>query len=444
MLFHPGLLAAGYEVEVPSTLADPFVLAGGVGIVLLLVSSLATARRYPIPSLAVMWLLITISPTSSFVPGPLLMDEDRTYLPFLAIYMVLGAAGALLWVGKRKWKVALVAGVAIVGAMLSTSARCVTWSDRIWIWLDAIGKYPGAVNAQGGLCLQLSVSPDRVNEAVSACTTALQQWPQSTSIGSALVRSLARMGRLKEANEVADRLLLKNPSDPQLLNMAGHLAWQQDRPHLAIPKYEASLRKSPWDIHAMLYLAKCYLEVGARNKVGKLIAQAERLHPTSPDQLLWLAEMHIVLGDLDRSQALLQRLGRERPDHPETLLAMTQLAQRRGKLRESMRLLDRVEVLASKDPNTMLRVARARLRGKDFTGATRILRRLNAQFPKADHAKLLLVVALLDAGRLPEACRLFGELTGAPNPSAATIRHYERAQRRCRENPPPVQNDGAP
>jgi tetratricopeptide (TPR) repeat protein len=406
MVFAPNLLAAAYDVGVARSLADPAVIAGGAGLLALLAGSIVLARRYPFPTLAVVLALLTLSPTSSFVPGPLLVDEDRTYLPFIAIWALFGGAAAWAWRGgrARRLAAAAMATLAIGGSALATAARCITWSDDVWVWLDALEKYPEAQAAHTNLCAALSGKPGHARAAVAACRRAVEAGPDSTVAASALVRSLAALGRFREARAVVDRGLARRPGDPHLLKVAGHLAWASDEPDRAIPYYLRALRQNPWDVEALLYFAKSHQEVGREAEARRALRYIEGRPILDAAARATLADLYRELGDLDRAERILETLRREGPAEATPVLGLALLALSRGDRSRAGALLAEAERKSGDWPSLHLRIARAHRERGAPAEAARILRHLLAARPAASVARAELALAELSLGRRKEAC----------------------------------------
>ncbi|MBM4320628.1 MAG: tetratricopeptide repeat protein, partial [Deltaproteobacteria bacterium] len=230
MLVHPGLLAADYDLRLVQDLGgDPLAILAGAGLLLLVVVALGRSRKAPLAGLACCWLLITISPTSSFVPCTLLVDEDRTYLPFALLWALIGLAGASFVIRRRA--LALAVSLLVVGGLVfATVARGAIWSDPLWVWLDALEKYPGARNARLALCTTLSQADGQAVEAVAACRAFLVESPQNPMALSSLALALVKLGRTEEAEVEVARGLAHAPQSPELCRIAGHLAWFGDQP----------------------------------------------------------------------------------------------------------------------------------------------------------------------------------------------------------------------
>jgi protein O-mannosyl-transferase len=416
MVVRPGLLAAAYDVAISSSPLEPAVLVAGTALLGLAVLAVLLRRRLPLPALAVAWVLVTLSPTSSFVPGPLLIDEDRTYLPFVALWaLVGGAAGlALLRGGLSRAVAAGAVLLALVGLLFSTAQRCVTWGDRLWVWLDAVRKYPRAPIAGANLCGILSETPGRAPQAERVCREALALSPRSPRLAGALVEVLAGVGRYREAEVELRRARRISPADPFLLKIAGHLAWVQDRPAEAIPLYLESLRRNPWDHGTAVSLARAYEEAGRPELARRALVQAfpgpveAEAWADDAQTLLGAAEIEERLGELGRAERRLEALRRAHPDLAAPIVDLARLALRGGRRARARVLLDEAEGQASSEDSFLLaRLARGRLELGQAQRAVVLAGRALALAPQNGLAHAVLAAALLGSGRRAQACAAY-------------------------------------
>ena len=431
MVVAPWLLAAAYDVAIPTGLFDgPWALAGGVGLVLVLGGALLLRRRAPLASLATLWVLFTLAPTSSIVPGPLLVDEDRTYLPFVMIWALVGFGALALWRRGRALRLAtgVAGGLVLLALSLTTVARCVTWSDPVWVWIDALRRYPGADRAQTNLCVRLSIEPKRVREAVASCGRRLERAPDDTRAAEGLGRALMLTGNPRGAASVLDRALRTAPDAVNLHRIAGLVAWTRDHPREAVQHLLRAVRGDPWDVASWVYLASAFQELGRSADARRVLVEVDGSRIPDDDVVrLALADLRRELGQLDRAESALEKLRTESPGQVGPLVSLALLASQRGDRSRALRLLETAERRAGHDAGAQLRVARAWLQ-LDAARAVHTLRRLLTHRPDAQNARLMLAVALLRSGRRDEACVAHRRVTAMDLASPAQLR-WDRALR---------------
>lgn len=136
-----------------------FLPEGSVGasiVGLLLLAALVAAaihwrRRAPFLSLAVLWSLVCLAPTSSWIARLDFLTEKPLYLAWFGPALLLGSA-----VQEVRGRVARRAVAIGTAALLSLGAvfsveRAWTWSDPIRLWLDATAKAPRSARCWNNL-----------------------------------------------------------------------------------------------------------------------------------------------------------------------------------------------------------------------------------------------------------------------------------------------------
>ena len=114
----------------------------------LLLLALWLRRREPLASLGIVWFLLFLAPTSSFVPLVEPMAEHRAYLPAAGILLAIAAIATRAMAALRspRGRTAAVAGLGLVVALLAamTAARIAVWRDQVRLWREAARGAPGA------------------------------------------------------------------------------------------------------------------------------------------------------------------------------------------------------------------------------------------------------------------------------------------------------------
>lgn len=142
-------------LSVDHGLAAAAVGAAAVGVGALLVTgALLTAwlarRRAPLLTLALLWPLVALLPTSGALAKLDLVTEKPLYLAWLGPSLCCGALVA--WARRRAGRVALGAAAALVLVMAGASARrVVIWQDARTLWADAVAKAPDNARAWSNL-----------------------------------------------------------------------------------------------------------------------------------------------------------------------------------------------------------------------------------------------------------------------------------------------------
>ena len=304
MVFAPSLLSTVYQIK-PAGKDDALAWLGAAGILALLVAAVWLARRFPLPALAVIWCAIALAPTSSLIPIPLLVDEDRVYLAFLPLWGLV-AAGAIRLAERRSvlFRRAVATGIAVAVLVAGgfTLARGALWSDPELLWSDACKRHPGSATAAANYCAAVAGNPDRLPLALAACESANRRFPANQSVKMNLVTTYAAVGAIDKADAVVASTLETDEVSPQFERLAGHLAWAKGRPAEAIPHYQRALQGLPFNLEIAIYLARSYAELGRMAEARDLAGQLDHwTMPNDASERLSLAELHRAIGWRERA-----------------------------------------------------------------------------------------------------------------------------------------------
>ncbi|MGC9983443.1 MAG: tetratricopeptide repeat protein [Polyangia bacterium] len=304
MVFAPSLLSTVYEIK-PADRNDALAWLGAAGILALLVGAVWLARRFPFPALAVIWCAIAVAPTSSLIPIPLLVDEDRVYLAFFPLWGIL-AVGAVRLADRRSvlLRRAVAAGIALAVLLAGgyTLARGALWSDPELLWFEACKRAPGSATAAVNYCAALTERPDMRRLAIAACENANRRFPEDQLVKMNLVTIYVAVGAIDKADALVASALKTDEGSPQFERLAGHLAWAKGRPAEAITHYQRALQRLPLNLEIAIYLARSYAEIGRTGEARDLAGQIDRwTMPNDASQRLSLAELHHAIGWQERA-----------------------------------------------------------------------------------------------------------------------------------------------
>ncbi|TNE44161.1 MAG: hypothetical protein EP343_30885 [Deltaproteobacteria bacterium] len=366
----PDSLSVSYDTSIVQSLWSFPVLMGSIALLALFVLAIFAVRRWPLVSVVLLWWFFTLAPTSSFVPGPLLADENRTYLPFLSVWLTLGLLLALVLRGSslRRWGGTVLFAVAILGFSMTTVQRSILWRDSIKLWSNSVTKYPGASNVNGwiNLCNEL-VERRLFQRGLAVCEAALRQKMLTRSslyTNAALAR--VSLGYPKQASRWLKLGLATYPRNHRMLQTAGNLAWFQGHPKEAIPFYQKTLSLHPSQPKVRLYYAASLMEVGQVKDSSSLLesmnaGQLDDLRST----LLYLRLLQEA-GLFRKAETLLSRYRRRGSLRPEFLLEWLHLQCMKGKTKGVMERLAVLEGKARNNLSFLSKIARVYRRCRAF------------------------------------------------------------------------------
>ena len=312
MVMVPSLVSIVYDVA-PARVGDGYVWLASLSLLGVLVFAVAMIRRRPWLALAILWAALALAPTSTLVPIPLLMDEDRVYLALLLLWvfpaylLVWWAGRGHAWFGKPAARV--VGAVLLLVLVGFTLARASLWCDPVVLWSEANERHPDSAIAATNFCAALTAQPERAQQAVAICQKAYERAPDDPNLQFNLTKAYVGVGAMTQAESLVAALLARGQTSPQLLRVAGHLAWYRDRPADAIGYYRQALADLPLDLETAIYLARSYAELQQTTEATSLARQID--HWVLPGDValhLALAALHQSIGWSDRACAEYRKL----------------------------------------------------------------------------------------------------------------------------------------
>ena len=289
VLVFPGPLSTdfGYAARIPFTLrfgAESALATAIWGAVL--AAGLATVRRAPLFSLAVLWVFAALLPVLNVVPIGVLMAERLLYLP---------SAGACLWAGQvpaallerlrappARRAVAWAGALVLCALAARTLARSADWRTPLALWEAELRSAPRNPVVNNNLAVEYTargearLALERLDVALSAAPAYWRAW---VNRGIAL----DRLGDAAGAVEAFAR--------------AGTLAPREASPHY--------------------FLGRAFARRGDCPRALAALAQAERLQPEDPRTLLAAADCLARLGRADEARERLRRAAALDPADPE-------------------------------------------------------------------------------------------------------------------------------
>jgi Flp pilus assembly protein TadD len=249
--FWPTGLSADYDLNPFTTTNDARFWVGIVFVALVIAAAIAAAncKRTRMIGFGLLWFLIALLPTSLF-PLAEVMNDHRTFLPYIGLVIAIAGAAALL-VGlldrQRSWTKATSAVVLFLCASgYATFQRNSVWKTEETLWHDVAIKSPGngrglmnygnTLMAKGDfagaldyfhraqeftpqysvLLINLAIAEDATKQSVQAeqhFKEALRLAPSSPDSYTYYARYLLSHSRVEEARAFLQSALELSPAD---------------------------------------------------------------------------------------------------------------------------------------------------------------------------------------------------------------------------------------
>jgi protein O-mannosyl-transferase len=381
-LIAPVHLNAYYVFSPVRSLADARAVISVLGLLFALPMLTWGLRRAALPTFAALWVFITLIPVFEiYALGRNAFTERYLYLPSVGFCVL--AVFAAAWIGRwvpSRYRAA--SGVVVLLLVVTrfaeaTISRNPDWRDDSTLFVRTLEASPnapfvqnmvaelhrgedsstGAAEAESHYLQALSLAeqempPDRLQIA-SACEgmaliyadhadfdRAIQMLDKArmadaddpkTDVEQAMI--LTRAGRWTEANVAAQKALSRLPSDENLLNVLGIIAWHHDRKfkeaedyfrralevHLADDDFSASVRSNLGGVY------------GEQGRLSDAIAQfklAVAISPNDPAYHTDLAQGYAYDGQNELARAEVETALSLSPDYAPARAVLEQLPRR--------------------------------------------------------------------------------------------------------------------
>jgi len=224
LLFWPTGQSIDHDVRWVSSPLDPAVWLGAGLIAGLVAVALLLRRRQPLFTFGLLFFLVALAPTSTFLPIRDAMVERRMYLPVLGLAGCVGLGLALLcaWLEQVFPRRPLGSGLAVAGALalvvLSSLAltRNADYSSRLSLWAATVRESPRKSRVYNNLGLAYLEEAGDPHAAQECFEQALARDPDNAKAHNSLCVLLALRNEYEQAGQRCRRATQLDPgyADP--------------------------------------------------------------------------------------------------------------------------------------------------------------------------------------------------------------------------------------
>jgi tetratricopeptide (TPR) repeat protein len=313
------------------------------------------SKKYAPEAFGLMWILITLSPTSSFIPLLDVEVEHRTYLPLVGFSICLSSLLIRLksfiqqsievrtsgiYRNKKMLSMPVVLILLIlISFLVGTRERNKVWTDEVSLWADAKQKAPFFVRPYNNLGeaydkigsydlaieefeAALRLSPNyffalsnlgniygkkkEYDQAISYTKQALRQKPDYAPGHYNLAKALHMTGNPDKAMS-SYRLAIKyNPYFEEAFFNLGFLAMERKQFKEAIDNFKSFLKMQPSHPKAHFGLATSYAMMGKQEEAKQHYENAIAYDSEFLSPYINLANLHMVIGNTMEAKNLLK------------------------------------------------------------------------------------------------------------------------------------------
>ncbi len=205
-----------YEQSPDVTPWHPAYIACALFVIAITAALWLARRRWPGVFIAWLAYLVLLSPMLGLAQaGPQLVADRYTYLPSMALAILLGAGFVLLLraappplprgdkggSSSRPWRVAATAATTmlVVCLIILTRAQTAIWSDTYTLWSTTIARRPDTPTAHANLAATLNARGE-FQRARDHAEEALRRLPGNRTAHAALARAALELGDLEAAD----------------------------------------------------------------------------------------------------------------------------------------------------------------------------------------------------------------------------------------------------
>jgi Flp pilus assembly protein TadD len=342
-------------------------------------------RRRPAAAFWLGFALLTLAPSSTFVPIADVAVEHRMYLPVAGFAVLTALAGATL--ARAVPLVAAGAGaVAVLALGVTTMQRNEVWRDPIALWEDALAKAPTKVRVFRNLEHAYEQRGDHANaeRVADGEMRALERLraarPHDADVLTALGNDYARRGRFADGLDLLAEAVHAAPEDVVARAAYGSLLLQASRTDEAIVQLEMAealaTEQADWVARDVLRtirtnLGWAYAGVGREQDAVRILRLA-----AADGDVSALNNLGSILGRLGRwddARAVLERARATDPGDPNVQSNLGWVYANLGRLKEAAAMLEAAIITQPQEPSAHANLAWVRVRTGDPAGALNAL-----------------------------------------------------------------------
>lgn len=244
----------------------------------------------------IFWFFIALLPTSSVIPFSEVLNDHRTFFPYIGLIIAVSWSIYLLILKHKvifetntasRWLLYGGIGLLLSANAYGTYQRNIVWKTELSLWEDVAQKSPG--NGRGLMNLGLALMADKkFKEAEDYFKKGIELMPEYSYlyINMAMVKSNTNDTAAAEVNFKKAIQLGFNTPDPFYF-YAQYLCGRK-RLDEAIPLLKQALKLSDGHIFSRYVLMNVYADKYMWDELDKLVGESYKLFPNDPEVLKYV------------------------------------------------------------------------------------------------------------------------------------------------------------
>jgi tetratricopeptide (TPR) repeat protein len=384
---HPGRLNLNHDIAISRSLLDPFTtLLSFVALLVLLVFTIQTAKRYRIVAFCMIWFFANVA-IEALAADTEPMFEHRVYLPSM-LFFVPFVWAAFRGINKPKIIVSVIAALLIVFSFW-TYQRNALWNDPVAFWEDAARKSPEHFRSHTslGISYMQTKAYDSALKPLQKALTLSPPYP--TEIYANIGLAYLEIGKQDLARQNLERAVSLNPNNFVGLDLLGTLYRKKKGCSEAIRYYQRAMTINPNFAPSYYNLGTLYWERGDADSAVKMLTQALALRPMWSEAYSTLGLLRAEQGRYDLAEEALLKAVKINAKGHKALFNLAKVYDLTGRHEMAVRTYETLVGMNPEDVEAMHNLCIIYLKHlKNTEQATFYFRKALATDPEYDHAAI--------------------------------------------------------
>jgi protein O-mannosyl-transferase len=319
-----------------------------ISLIILLIAGIVIFRHQSnLIKFGALWFLITLLPTSSFIPLKQLATEHRTYLPGLGFSLVLG----WMFLNIRNCQIVSRALFLVFILLISTLtlSRSLDFRSEISLWEDTSQKSPRKALVHNNLATAY-MGADQLQQAKTALIAALAINPLQIDSHVNLGHIAGREKNWEQAIEKFDLGINLGTKKADTFYYAGFARNNLGRYKEAIPYFEKAISLKPFKSDYYFDLGNSYKHLQLFDDALHQFRKTLEIDPSHYKAHNNMGTIFWALGIMDRAKDAFEKVLSIKPDIPEIHNNLAAIYIKKG---EYNKAISHLEKLISLQPENM-------------------------------------------------------------------------------------------